>query len=573
MAAAEATKKAIDSAALIRRLRLASGLVLAFFVITHFLNHALGLIALEAMEQGRLYFMAFWRNKIGMYALYGALLTHLCLGLWSLYKRRPILRVPPWELAQLALGLSIPPILVGHVFDTHFGFTLAGVDDTYAYVLLLLWVERPYGAVLQIALLLIAWLHACIGLHYWLRLRPWYPKALPALYTIALLLPVLALLGFVQGGLQVIALAETPMWLESYKQTIDYPDAAGWARIQNAADIGQQLFLGGIALALLARSARRLAGLRRKGATVRFPDGSACRVAIGTSILEASRIAGRPHASVCGGRGRCSTCRVRIDAGEEYLPPPEAAETRVLRRIAAPPKVRLACQTRPTGDVQVTPLLPAAASARDVLRAGRDSGGREQQVAILFADLRGYTKLSEDRLPFDTVFLLNRYFAETGQAITGAGGRIDKFIGDGVMALFGAEENADPAQACRQALTAARAIGEGLDRLNRTLAHELKEPLRLAMGLHVGPAIVGIMGYGTAMALTAIGDAVNTASRLESIAKERDAQLAVSEALVILAGTGAGAGLEAYPQEEVTIRGKREPMPVRLVARAADLPG
>ena len=537
MAAAEATKKAIDSAALIRQARLASGLVLVFFVTTHFLNHSLGLISLEAMEQGRLYFMAFWRAKTAMYVLYGALLTHLCLGLWSLYKRRPILRVPPWELAQLALGLAIPPILVGHIFDTHFGFTLAGVDDTYAYVLLLLWVERPYGAVLQIALLLTAWLHACIGLHYWLRIRPWYPKAVPALYSIALLLPVLALLGFVQGGLQVIALAETPMWLESYKQTIDYPDAAGWARIQGAADTGQQLFLGGIALALLGRGARRLAGLRRKGATVRYPDGSACRV--------------------------------RIDTGEEHLPPPEAEETRVLRRIAAPPKVRLACQTRPTGDVQVTPLLPAAASARDALRAGRESGGREQQVAILFVDLRGYTKLSEDRLPFDTVFLLNRYFAETGQAITGAGGRIDKFIGDGVMALFGAEENADPAQACRQALTAARAIGEGLDRLNQALSHELKEPLRLAMGLHVGPAIVGVMGYGTAMALTAIGDAVNTASRLESIAKERDAQLAVSEALVRLAG----AGLEAYPHEEVAIRGKREPMPVRLVARAADLPG
>lgn len=569
MAATEATRKAIDGAALVRRIRLGSGLVLAFFVITHFLNHSLGLISLEAMEQGRLYFMAFWRARAAMYVLYGALLTHLALGLWSLYKRRPILRVPPWELAQMALGLSIPPILVGHVFDTHFGFTLAGVDDTYAYVLLLLWVERPYGAVLQIALLLTAWLHACIGLHYWLRIRPWYPRAVPLLYTIALLLPVLALLGFVQGGLQAIALAETPMWLESYKQTIGYPDAAGWARIRNAAETGQQLFLGGIALALLGRGARQLMGLRLKGASVRYPDGSVCRIAPGTTILEASRIVGRPHASVCGGRGRCSTCRVRIDAGEECLPPPAPEEARVLRRIDAPPKVRLACQAKPAGDVQVTPLLPAAASARDTLRAGRDSGGREQQVAILFADLRGYTKLSEDRLPFDTVFLLNRYFAETGQAITGAGGRIDKFIGDGVMALFGAEDGADLALACRQALAAARAIGTGLDRLNHALSHELKEPLRLAMGLHVGPAIVGVMGYGPAMALTAIGDAVNTASRLESIAKERDAQLAVSQALVSLAGTG----LDDHPLEDVAIRGKREAMPVRLVARATDLPG
>lgn len=312
MAAAEATKKAIDGAALVRRIRLGSGLVLAFFVTTHFLNHALGLISLEAMEQGRLYFMAFWRAKTAMYVLYGALLTHLALGLWSLYRRRPILRVPPWELAQMALGLAIPPILVGHVFDTHFGFTLAGVDDTYAYVLLLLWVERPHGAVLQIALLLTAWLHACIGLHYWLRIRPWYPKAVPALYTVALLLPVLALLGFVQGGVQVIALAETPMWLESYKQAIDYPDAAGWARIRNAAETGQQLFLGGIALALIGRGARRLAGLRRKGASVRYPDGGVCHIAPGTTILEASRIAGRPHASVCGGRGRCSTCRDKL---------------------------------------------------------------------------------------------------------------------------------------------------------------------------------------------------------------------------------------------------------------------
>ncbi len=226
-------------------------------------------------------------------------------------------------------------------------------------------------------------------------------------------------------------------------------------------------------------------------------------MAPGMSVLEASRAAGIPHASVCGGRGRCSTCRVRIGEGAEHLPPPAPDEARVLARIGgAAGKVRLACQLRPTRDLAVVPLLPASAGPRDV-RVQVDPGqGMEREIAVLFADLRAFTRMAEGRLAYDVVFGLNQYFAAMGQAIEGAGGRVDKFIGDGIMALFGID--LEPEAACRRALAGARAMAAALDRLNRQLEHDLREPLRMGIGLHVGHVILGEMGFGRATALTAI---------------------------------------------------------------------
>src|SRR5205814_7500895 len=134
------------------------------------------------------------------------------------------------------------------------------------------------------------------------------------------------------------------------------------------------------------------------------------------------------------------------------------------------------------------------------------------------ADIRGFTALSEGRLPYDIVFVLNRYFAAMGRAVESAGGRVDKFIGDGVMALFGVSNT--PEEGCRQALAAARLMSVRLVELNEALRAELNEPLRIGIGIHAGSVIVGEMGYGSATTITAIGDAVNTASRLESLCKE-----------------------------------------------------
>ena len=148
-----------------------------------------------------------------------------------------------------------------------------------------------------------------------------------------------------------------------------------------------------------------------------------------------------------------------------------------------------------------------------------------------------------------------------------AGGRIDKFIGDGVMALFGLDSRPD--EACRQALAAARAMGTKLEALNAALGADLEAPLRIGIGIHVGPAIVGEMGYGQATLVTAIGDAVNTASRLEAQSKTFGAQLVVSERVA----ERAGVDLTAFDSHEIQVRGRQEPLRVRVVADACALPG
>ena len=237
----------------------------------------------------------------------------------------------------------------------------------------------------------------------------------------------------------------------------------------------------------------------------------------------------------------------------------------MLRRIAAPPNVRLACQARPTADLEVFPLLPPAAGLPDnPLRPGLAQGA-EREIAILFADLRGYTRFAEQRLPYDVVFVLNQYFAAMGSAVEGAGGYVDKFIGDGVMALFGLE--GDVGRGCREALEAAPAMAVALDRLNSSLAAELRQSLEIGIGIHVGSVIVGELGYGRARTLTAVGDAVNIASRLEALSKEYGSQLIVSEEVAARAGVD----LSTHPSFQVEVRGRTRPLSIRVVADARTL--
>jgi adenylate cyclase len=279
----------------------------------------------------------------------------------------------------------------------------------------------------------------------------------------------------------------------------------------------------------------------------------------GFSVLEASRFAGIPHASVCGGRGRCSTCRVRVSAGASTLPLPSAAEQRVLDRVGAPPSVRLACQLRPIGNISVMPLLPASAQASDGYAQPSYLAGQERTIAVLFADLRTFTGIAEQKLPYDLVFLLNSYFETVGECITSAGGMVDKFIGDGVMALFGVESG--PEEGSRQALLAARGMVESVDRLSQSLSEELAQPLKIGVGIHCGPAVVGRMGYGRTVHVTAIGDTVNVASRLQDSTKEYGCQLVISEEVA----KRSGVNTTALPRHELTVRNRREALTIFVV--------
>lgn len=544
-----------------RRLRLWSGLVLLTYVATHYLNHALGLVSLDWLVQGRLWFLAIWRNPIGTALLYPALVTHVALVLWALYQRRH-LRLPRWEILRLVLGLLLPILLVPHIFGTRVLHDVYGVDDDYALVVSGMWLEHPESAIIQSTLLVIAWAHGCMGVHYWLRFRPWYPTAQPWLRAGALLLPVLGLLGFADAGKAFGVLAQQPGWLERVLAAVSEEQmntVLGWGQIT----IG--IFVLALVLTLGGRLVRD--ALQKRGGVVRltYPDGHRITVARGLTVLEASRAAGIPHASVCGGRGRCSTCRSRIVGDETALPRPSASELRVLQRIGAPPDVRLACQLRPTADVSVFPLLPPGVQPAESLVRPIYTHGVEHEIAILFADIRSFTQLSEHRFPFDVVFLLNRYFAAMGRAVEEAGGRLDKFIGDGVMALFGVTDG--PERGCRNALNAAVGMSRALKGLNADLAHDLTEPLRIGIGIHLGPAIVGEMGYGRATTLTAIGDAVNTASRLESMNKEFKSQLVVSEDVAARAGVD----LSAFDAQEIEVRGRTTLLRVHIVPDAREL--
>ena len=541
----------------LRAARLVSGLVMMAFVVMHFGNLSLSLISLEAAEAGRLWFVALWRSLPGTLLLYGALLVHVALVLRSLYRRRSLI-MPPREAAQVVAGLAIPLLVAQHVIGTRVYHELSGVPDTYEFVVRALWITSPGVGLTQAIALVVVWAHGCLGLHFWLRYRAWYPAAAPWFLIAAVLVPVVSLLAFAHAGQLVALMPQPPL-----------PASVDTALIPGALDTVYALidatyvFFAALLAGLFALRALRRRRERQDLVEIRYEGGQTVRVPRGHSVLEASRIAGIPHYSVCGGRGRCSTCRIRITRGQEEQPLAGPVEELTLTRIHAGPDVRLACQFRPVHDLTVMPLL-AAGTERTLPAGSRQAApGHEQEIAVLFCDIRSFTALADHRLPYDIVFLLNRYFAVVGGAVEQSGGRLDKFIGDGAMALFGLATTKQ--EACRQALAASAAIIDGLGRLSEELAGEIPAPLRVAIGIHAGPAIVGAMGYGGAMGVTAIGDTVNIASRLEAAAKEFDAAIVVSDDAALLSGID----MSAYETREIAIRGSARPHTIRLVPQDA----
>jgi adenylate cyclase len=550
---------------MIHRLRLATSLVLFVFVVHHLVTHSLGLVSLAAVEAGGRVFVVLWRSLPATVLLFGALIVHFALGLYALYRRRSLaMRVG--EAVQLLLGLAAVPLLAEHVLGTRLLADHAGVDAGYTYVILVLWKLAPDKGLLQAVAVAVVWSHAMIGLYYWLRLKPWFVSALPLIAVAAALVPLLALGGFVSAGREVEVLARDVGWLRETMGRINWPQGGAVALVEDLKHAIWLTVAAALILALAARVARDLWSARGGRIAITYGGLRTVSVPLGTSVLEASRMHGIPHASVCGGRGRCSTCRVRVKGPAAVLPEPSAEEIAVLRRIGIAPNLRLACQLRPRGAVAVTPLLPPTTTARDISGASADAAGKEEEIAILFADVRDFTGLAEQRLPYDVVFILNRYFAAMGEQVEAAGGRVDKFIGDGVMALFGIGLPAS--EGCRQALAAARGMAGALKALNKSLKDDLAEPIRIGIGIHVGPVIIGEMGFGRVRPFTAIGDTVNTASRLEALTKNHGCQLIVSTDVE----RASGAELLGFPRAETEVRGRAQPLEIVVVEDATRLP-
>jgi adenylate cyclase len=549
----------------LRQVRLVSGVILFAYLVSHFVNHALGNISLDAMADGVWWHTAFWQFLPVAVVFYGACIIHAGLGLWALYERRQF-RWKGVELVQLALGLSIPVLVIAHVLGVRLALTLHGHEILYPQVLFAYFISFPawrmWGMVLAIAA---AWIHGCIGLHMWLRMKPFYKRAAPLLFAVAVLLPALAMLGIYQGGRSVVDNDSTEWRAENLTEK-QIGNRAQHETIDRAVDWSLIFYLGLIGVVLLARGARALHERRGGMINLSYGNGRTVRVPKGLTVLEASLRNNVPHASVCGGRARCSTCRIRIIGDCSALPEPSQREAFVLHRVGTDdPSIRLACQLKPTDDLSFFQLFLPHTVSTDGHAGGPTRIGQERYLVSMFVDIRGSTKMAEKRLPFDTVFIVNRFLGAVSQAVLESGGMPNQFLGDGMLALFGL--SVSKREACRQALRAAAMIAANVDELNKFLSHDLREPIRFGIGIHGGEVIVGDIGYRDHMVFTALGDPVNVAARLQDMTKALSCEAVISDEV----RSTAGLGPDALPQQEVPIRGRNEPMIVRTATEARTL--
>jgi len=537
--------------------RLWSGLFLFAFALIHLLNHALGLWSFEAMQAMQDARLKVTRSGLGTALLVLAAVVHLVLGLGSFVRARTKGR-PLRAAVQLGLGLLIPVFLMRHVWDTRGAHELFGIEDSYAYALWGIW---PNEGLNQALLIVAVWVHGCLGLHHWLTARGWYRRLIWLWFGLAVLIPTLSFAGFVTAAraFKLTGVYRNPFQPGQWDQLLEWVATSEFAY--------GVLLAAALALWVLLKVADGL----RPQISVSYPGGVRVNAPPGLSLLDISRMHRIPHASVCGGRARCSTCRVRVLEGLAELPPPDETECTVLTRVSAPANVRLACQLRPTSALKVVPLLPGRPNSLRNLPMDRYHWGVEQDVTLLFADLRGFTRMSEGKLPFDVVFLLNQFLGQMAGAIEDTGGQVDKFMGDGIMAIYGME--AGPGQGAAAAIAGARAMGGVLTGLNQSLREDLEHPLSMGIGLHSGPAILGRIGASdraqAVTHLTALGETVNISSRLETATKDLGVQVIVSEACMAASGLTPGPKLEQHLLE---LRGKSKPVLAWAAVLASDLP-
>ncbi|HEU0082466.1 MAG TPA: 2Fe-2S iron-sulfur cluster-binding protein, partial [Bradyrhizobium sp.] len=441
----------------VRQLRLGCGLVLFAYLVSHFVNHALGNVSMDALALGLTIHMLFWQFLPVAIMFYAAALVHTGLGIWALYERRQF-RWKAIEPLQLVLGLSVPALVITHIAGVRLGQALFGHEKFYPQVFYAYWMVWPYKMWLMFLVLNVAWVHGCIGLYFWLRMKAFFKTAAPWLLAAAVLIPSLAMLGLYQGGRTVVAESDSPEWRAENLARQKLGTAAEQNTLDRIVDGFLIGYLGLIGLALLGRGVRALHERRHGMITLSYGNGRTVRVPKGLSVLEASLRNNVPHASVCGGRARCSTCRIRVIGDCEHLPEPSKREAFVLNRVGAgaDPAIRLACQLRPETDLSFFQIFLPQITAATLRTSSPSRIGEERYLVSMFVDMRGSTKLAEKRLPFDTVFIVNRFLGAVSQAVIECGGQPNQFVGDGQLALFGLA--APPQTACRQALRAAATI-------------------------------------------------------------------------------------------------------------------
>ena len=264
-----------------------------------------------------------------------------------------------------------------------------------------------------------------------------------------------------------------------------------------------------------------------------FPDTREVKAQPGDTILQTSLKNDIPHTHVCGGNARCTTCRVLVLEGLQNCSfPRNEKEQRLADRLHFDPTIRLACQTRVLGDVKVRRLVldDQDIALVDQTRPKRANGfaGEEKVLTILFADIRDFTSFAEKQLPYDVIHLLNRYFHLMGDVIEKYNGRIDNYMGDGLLAIF---ENDSPGTGALDAVKAGLEMLATMERMQPYLEQNYGQNLQIGIGIHCGTVVAGTIGSATQKNEMIIGDAVNFASRIEATNKESGTHILVSEAV------------------------------------------
>lgn len=254
---------------------------------------------------------------------------------------------------------------------------------------------------------------------------------------------------------------------------------------------------------------------------INYGHGLKVKIDEGQSVLDGSISQGLGHAHACGGDGRCTTCRIRVEEGFEHCPAPEPLETEALAAVGLEPPVRLACQLRPTGDVRVEILIPTHDDPIEEVMSAT-----EEEIAVIFCDIRGFTEFAESQLPFDVCSVLNRYFDVMGVIVERHGGQIIDYLGDGLMTLFRPSDLGHPS---RRAVRCVLAMRTSAIRFGSYVRNNFAADLGIGFAVHHGPAVVGNLGYFRDRHLNAVGDVMNVASRIEGLNKECQTDILISE--------------------------------------------
>ena len=562
----------VDLNLIIRNLRIISGLLLFTYSLMHLLNHSVNLISYEVADLVReKYFSPIWQSFIALVLLYSSFIVHILLGIYAIVRKKSF-KMTLMEWAQLVMPFLALLLLIQHVAAGFIITKVFGGNETYELVFAAI-LSSPDQIVLDsifwTLMTLFIWLHGVIGIHGLLKFKSeFYVRNFHLINFFYWIIPIFSILGFIAGlrGLSVLNYIKSLQGLDNYIFSVfekNIPQQA-FPIVFQIEPLVLKYYPIVIAVLLLVILINIIRARFFGSIVIKYSNNQTVLVPKGTTVLEASRMAGIPHQSICGGKGRCTTCRIRILSNATSVPDPNEFETRAILKNGWDKDIRLACQLRPINTITILPILNPGSKFQS---SGKQEilMGTESEIAILFVDLRNFTDLSERKLPFDVVYILNKYYEICGEAIERHSGRLDKFIGDGIMAIFDKQKFIE--ENSRNAIKAAKEISSKMHDFNRQMKTDFSEELKLGMGVHAGSTIVGLMGYGSTISETAVGDNVNIASRLETLTKDFECELVLSKYVVDKSGLNS----DNLPSESVKLRGKADDFEIVPVKSVTEL--